>query len=374
MNRGFKGYVIAGADDMHLVDPDYTLLPMLEPLGFTIRSEPPSRDYIPRLTMLQRITVPDLTWTDLERLTDDELWRLHDSLVKQSTGQAGHGNLKLLDLKVELAYRAFVSCRLCGWCCDINRFHRAGRCGLQHDAYYERAYVHVAEEGPITPCAVIKLFACGLKCRGCQAHEVLRISREAKPLGPDIWDELRSAPGFQRASAVQWVGGGPDVSLPNILEALTFAPDLPPQVWNCDGFGMPVVYRLLQGVADVFLPDFKFGPGPCCEQVAGITNYWPVATTGLQEMMKQDARLIVRHLVMPGHLTCCTEPVMRWLSQYRDRLWISFLRFVPFSRAIGDPALGRCTTENEMETAHQLARDCGLRDIKESQGRFWLEA
>ena len=96
-------------------------------------------------------------------------------------------------------------------------------------------------------------------------------------------------------------------------------------MWNNHGYATDLVYRLLDGVVDVYVTDFKFGPDTCDRRVAGARDYWLHAKRGVELMAAQDARIIIRILVMPGHVECCHEPALELLAGYRERVWLSFV-------------------------------------------------
>jgi putative pyruvate formate lyase activating enzyme len=369
----YRGYV-SEAGTVSFIDPDFDTLALIQSLHpeFAINSEPPPQGFVPALLRTRQQTTAALSLNELAQVGEPALWELHDRLVRSPAASAG-GKVSLLDIKVELAARALQCCRLCGYACAVNRFRTAGRCQLKDEGYYQAVYVHIAEEPVITPCLVVKLYGCALRCKGCQAFDVLPIASDAKPLGPSLWQEVRQTSGFDQAIALQWVGGNPDESLYSILYTCQFAPDLRlPMVWNAHGYGSHEVYRLLEGVVDVFVLDFKFGPGSCGEAYAGVAYYWDYAAAGVEEVIRQGAKLIVRILIMPGHVACCHTPALQWLSQYREHVWLSLLEFTPMWRAVSDAGLRRRTTLEELQQVRKTAKDCGLREIDESQRRFWL--
>ena len=65
------------------------------------------------------------------------------------------------------------------------------------------------------------------------------------------------------------------------------------------------------------------------------------------------------------------KPAIRWLAQYRDRLWVSLIEFIPDHRALTDPALNRRTNRNEMAEVCTLIHEAGLRDVEEQSDEFW---
>ena len=104
----------------------------------------------------------------------------------------------------------------------------------------------------------------------------------------------------------------PTQFLPDILPALT--PKLPvPVVYNCGGYERVETLRLLEGLVDVYLPDLKYADNVLAARLSRAPDYFETATAALREMYRQvgaavleDGQLtrglLVRHLVLPGHL------------------------------------------------------------------------
>jgi uncharacterized Fe-S radical SAM superfamily protein PflX len=113
---------------------------------------------------------------------------------------------------------------------------------------------------------------------------------------------------------------------------------------------------------DIYLPDLKFGPavGPdsCGERIGGMPGYWPVVTRAIDAVRGAGRPVIVRHLLMPGHFACCTQPALTWLAARPD-LQVSLLtqyQPMPGSR---DELAGPLSAE-EIENAQALARALGV--------------
>ena len=85
--------------------------------------------------------------------------------------------------------------------------------------------------------------------------------------------------------------------------------DLPPIVWKSDFYGTDEAFDLLEGVVDTYVADFKFGNDQCARQIARVDRYLEVVTRNLLRACCQG-RLIVRHLLLPGHFDCCYRPIV----------------------------------------------------------------
>ncbi len=92
--------------------------------------------------------------------------------------------------------------------------------------------------------------------------------------------------------------------------------DLPlPVVWKSNFYGTIEGFALLEGLVDVYVADLKFGNDTCARQMAGVDGYMQIVTRNLLHVA-QGARLIIRHLLLPGHLECCYRPVVDWMCRH----------------------------------------------------------
>lgn len=122
--------------------------------------------------------------------------------------------------------------------------------------------IHIAEEPPINPSLLLSLSGCGLRCRYCQQAALLDpASVDGEQLDAAMWEKLC----IDGARSLSFIGGNPDESLYAVLRFLATAPsnwELP-VVWNCHAYGTPETMRLLDGLVDVYVPDFKYGDEYC---------------------------------------------------------------------------------------------------------------
>ena len=367
-----KGYV--QPDGRFLaVDADEKHLPLIRHLnpGFRIHTVPPPEQFVSarQLTLSHQV---GLTISALSKLSDAELNEVLATVWATTDGD--DGDATHFELIMEAARRLFIDCRLCGAHCGINRFEQAGRCGLGAEAHVSRVFTHIAEEPPLTPCYSIQLAQCGLRCLGCQAHEIVNVSasrleREVKRLDELDWPS--SVPGG--AKTIQFTGGGVVESLYPVLRAIRRMPTALselPLVWKSHGWESPEAIRLLDGVVDVHLIDMK-GSSECLEDYARTKDYWQHAVQVLEAACAQRARVIVRLLMLPGHSQCCYPLVLNHLAKYRDRVWISLLDFYPDHKALSDPNLNRSTNVEERQLAEGLVQNLQLRDIETQGATFW---
>jgi putative pyruvate formate lyase activating enzyme len=89
-----------------------------------------------------------------------------------------------------------------------------------------------------------------------------------------------------------------------------------PMLWNSNFFMTPESMKILRVLTDVWLPDFKFGPGRCAMTLAKTPWYWDTVTRNLALIADWGEDLSIRHLVMPNHVECCTYPVLEWIAEH----------------------------------------------------------
>lgn len=366
-------HIITPDGEMYVIDPGYDFLDML-PESVEINSQPPQSGFIPAVQITRSICVPGISKENLSSIETPRLWEIHERILNESNySNYESGTCTLLDLKAELAEREIANCGLCGWNCTVNRLEKKGtHCRLDAEASYSFIFTHISEEPVITPCVTIVMSGCSLKCKTCNATESLNPGG-GKKLTPKVWQEIRKVAGYGESVAIAVGGGNPDESAFQLLKAVRKLPaDInKPIVWNNNGFASPVLYKLLNGIVDVWLPDFKFGTDECGQQIAGVKNYFEVASRGVEEMTQQDARIIIRIPILPGHVECCCRNILEHLGKYRNKIFISPLEYLPTTEISGNVELNRMVTDEEISRVRFLISANGLRDIFEYGNGFW---
>jgi len=309
---------------------------------------------------------------DFSSLQTEQLWELHDELVKLL--HASKANVKrslpqenqnsLLDLKLELTSRIYKSCTLCPLYCRVDRLNgEVGRCGLAKGAWVFREGLLVNEEPFVVPTHEIFVSGCNMKCKFCQAWEGVVKTRVGVELSPCRFLQLVELRMGQGAINVHFVGGEPTVNLLAILEGLKVLKSPLPLVWNTNLFATDEAMKLLDGIVDLFIADFKFGNDECACLISSTKNYTDTVQRNLVKA-KETASLVVRHLVMPEHLDCCLKPVVLWLAEnLPDVTFHLMLNYVPDWKAWSEPKLCRRLTEAEKRKAKEIVKAVGLKRV-----------
>jgi len=163
---------------------------------------------------------------------------------------------------------------------------------------------------------------------------------------------------------VNLVGGEPTPWLHHWLETFKHVNVNVPIVWNSNAYYSPETANLLAGFADVYLLDFKYGPSDCARRISDAPDYWKVCTRN-HLLARKHGELIIRVLVLPNHLDCCTEPTLNWIAKnigVETRVNLMF-QYRPEWRAHEIPELRRHLTEKEIKKANQLAKKAGLNNL-----------
>jgi putative pyruvate formate lyase activating enzyme len=373
-----KGFILPDGRAI-IVDPrrsDEKALRELCP-GFKVESQKAPRGFVPGLVKCSDFMIQGMWPDDLKKYNDEDLWTVHNRLVKLAGGlkqtAPTHNWANILDIKMELARRILEKCDLCGLKCGVDRFETAGKCGLRDKAFCAEAFLHICEEAVINPSINVGMTGCSMSCIYCQAYERIegwKDNPEVMELTADVWNLIE----WEGAETLEFVGGSPTESILGILNFLDKAPKgfALPVVWDDHAYGSEKAYTLLNGLVDIFLPDLRYGNDACAKRLSGVPNYWQTATSSLKKMMEQNARVIVRILILPGHTRCCNKKALEWLSQCRQRLWISIMdQYVPMWKAVSDPEMGRIPTREEVQGVYCLAKDLGLRDVNKNPEDFW---
>lgn len=257
-------------------------------------------------------------------------------------------------------------CMLCEHRCGANRL--AGETGPCKAGAVPRVFRHRVEYGEeldLVPSHLFYLSGCDLRCAFCIAGANAFDPTRGRELTSEFFNEAVAWGRAQGARNVQWVGGEPTIHLPHLLDVMSRCNELPPVVWKSDFHCTPEALALLDGVADVYVADFKFGNDACAKQLAGVTDYLRIVTRNLSLATRQHARLIVRHLLLPGHYECCFVPVARWMRENLPEIEFSLRDgYLPAWRAQRIPGLDRPNSSADAIAAREFVERIGLRVIE----------
>ena len=263
---------------------------------------------------------------------------------------------------------------LCPRRCGAARTETAGSgvCGEGTLPRIARAALHRWEEPCISGTrgsGAVFFSGCALRCAFCQNEAISRggcgeavsIRRLA-----DIFRELvgQGAHNINLVTAAHFV--------PAVLDALELYRPGIPLVYNSSGYESMETLRLLDGVIDVYLPDYKYIDPAMARLLSGAADYPDVAWAAITEMRRQTGKAVyddqgmmtrgtlIRHLLLPG----LTGDAMRILTRIRDELPdtpVSLMgQYVPCGRAREIPGMNRRVTKREYDRVKAHMQMIGL--------------
>lgn len=255
-------------------------------------------------------------------------------------------------------------CRLCPHDCGTARAAASGVCRVGREAHIASEMLHYGEEEPLRPTHAIFFSGCTATCAFCTAARFAFRPTYGVVVQPEQLAARILERQAQGARSVALIGGDPVPHLPFIIEVRAALGQrlVIPLVLNSNFYVTADALDLMEGVVDLYLPDLKFGPpgphGDCGATLGGMPRYWPVVTQAIDRLYVQGKSLIVRHLLMPGHLECCTAPVLAWLAE-RPGITVSLLsQYIAPAHARG--TLAASLADDEIVRAQEMAASLGL--------------
>lgn len=252
------------------------------------------------------------------------------------------------------------ACDLCPSNCGVDRSQgQIGACGVGDSPAVYQNFMHYGEERAIIPAFVINLCGCGLACPTCP--ERLRFGQKRLPTGsPDAYAaalcnyfEHRQMP-----KTVEWIGGEPTAQIKFVLETSWCLkerlPEGPLIYLNTNGYFDIALLDMMAGAIDGFVFDLKCMPA-CTSIVGGNHDYFDVVTRVISRAASlYPEHIIIRHLVMPGHVSCCTAPVLEWCISHVPGASLNVMTgFQDFERGTALPDSDRASA---LALMHRLGR------------------
>ena len=269
-------------------------------------------------------------------------------------------------------------CRLCPRGCGADRAHgKKGVCGVTDEIRLGRAALHMWEE----PCisgnqgsGTVFFSGCSLGCVYCQNRQLSEADAgktvSAARLS-EIYLELQEigAANINLVTASHYI--------PQVADSLASARKNGlkiPAVFNCSGYELPESLKLLEGIIDIYLTDFKYMDSGAALRYSRAEDYPERAKKALAEMVRQqpepkfDSRgmmkkgVIVRHLLLPGMVENGRRTVRYVYETYGDHVFLSLMnQYTPFKRLEKDyPELCRKVTKREYDALVEYAINLGV--------------
>ena len=263
------------------------------------------------------------------------------------------------------------SCSLCPQDCRVNRASdQRGACGVGAQSFFAHDFLHLGEDEQLVPTYAVFLGGCTMHCLYCRKWRLLLEPDNGMPLDANFPPRVANAESAG-ARSLKFLGGTPEPHLPNLLSALRTLNSPLPIIWESSMFLSEQCLRLALGTVDLFLANLRYGSDDCAFALSGVRNY---VETARQATLRAAAYVpvLIRHLVLPGHLDCCTAPTLTWAAQHlwspkrprrpgdfpREAFQLLF-QYVPHHRVFDHPELGlsRRLTPEERQQAQQILQE-----------------
>ncbi len=267
-------------------------------------------------------------------------------------------------------------CCLCPRKCNVDRGVQTGYCGVGNTLRVARAALHFWEE----PCisgddgsGAVFFTGCNLRCVFCQNYQIAR-AEQGKEITIERLAEIFMELQAQKANNINLVTGTHYV--PQIADALRMAKEKGlhiPVVYNCGGYESVEALKMLEGLVDIYLPDFKYLDEERAKRYSHAKDYPTVAKAALAEMIRQQPQaefdergimtkgVIVRHLMLPGGIKDSKAVVNYLYETYGNQIYMSLLnQYTPLPHVADYPEINRKLKKFEYDRLVDYAISLGV--------------
>ncbi len=270
-------------------------------------------------------------------------------------------------------YHLIRSCEICPRRCKVDRLHgEAGICRALKLPEVSSHNLHYGEEPPISGMrgsGTIFLTHCNLRCIFCQNYPISQLGH-GKPVTVKRLTKIMLSLQDRGAHNINFVT--PTHYTAQIAHAIVLARKRGltiPIVYNTSGYERVETLRHLEGLVEIYMPDIKFARPETARRYAHAPDYYEVTKAAVKEMHRQVGDLVldesgiavkgllIRHLVLPGHVDE-TEEILRFIAEeISPHTYLSLMsQYFPAHEAFRDPDLSRRLSRNEYEMAKEFLK------------------
>jgi putative pyruvate formate lyase activating enzyme len=282
-----------------------------------------------------------------------------------------------LSKRIEKALSLLVPCRLCPRSCGVNRLKgEQGFCKTGRKARIASYNAHFGEEAPLVGqygSGTVFFSSCNLLCNFCQNFDISH-QNEGTEAEPEQMAQMMMDLAEKGCHNINFVT--PTHVIPQILEALNLAITWGlkiPLVYNSGGYDSRETIGLLDGIFDIYMPDFKFWDNRWAQRFCGVDDYRETAIAAIKTMHDQVGDLIldqqgiavrgllIRHLVLPKGIAGTPEITAFLAQEISANTYVNIMdQYFPCGKAYQDEYLQRKITSREYIEACQTALNAGL--------------
>jgi putative pyruvate formate lyase activating enzyme len=220
---------------------------------------------------------------------------------------------KELDKKIKVAFEILKKCELCERKCKVDRLKgELGWCKVGKEMRVSSYFEHYGEEPFLIPSFTIFFISCTFSCQYCQNWTISQRIEKGNTIEEKELAKIIDS--HTRCRNINFVGGDPTPYLPFVLKTLKYVKNDMPVIWNSNMYLSERGMNLLKGVIDIYLTDFKYGNDKCAERLSRVKNYCSIVKRNHLSARK-DSEVVIRHLILPNHIFCCSKPILKWISK-----------------------------------------------------------
>jgi len=167
------------------------------------------------------------------------------------------------------------------------------------------------------------------------------------------------------AKNINHVGGEPTPNILTILESLKLLDVNVPQLWNSNLYLTTQSLTILLDVIDIWLPDFKYGNNVCAQRLSKVKNYFDIVSRNHKIICENRDPIIIRHLVMPNHVECCSKPILEWVANNCSHALVNIMdQYRPEYLVVTKPDeyrdIARRPSRKELEEVYEYAKKLSI--------------
>jgi len=265
-------------------------------------------------------------------------------------------------------------CELCERRCRARRVNgEVGYCKVPNKLLVSSCFTHYGEESFLVPSLTVFFWSCNFSCVYCQNYAIShRLETPQELRARELAMLIAKSAERDACKNINLVGGEPTPYLPFIIVMLRELKKLKvelPVVWNSNFYMTKETMAILNNIIDIYLADFKYGNDDCAFRLSKAENYFSVVSRNLLNAARH-AEILIRHLVLPSHVMCCSKPVLEWLSanlryaMQRGSVVLNIMRqYRPEFKAYMHEEITRGVSEQEFACVVSHAEKLGLNYI-----------
>ena len=253
------------------------------------------------------------------------------------------------------------SCTLCEFRCQIDRLGgQAGVCRVHSNTYYLRDFINIWQElGPV-PCYTILFNGCYFNCPYCILGYMIQQPQTGIIFHPEDFISRIKVLQENGINNIIFLGGEPVIHLLSLFGLLKYLPPYLKKTLYSYLYLPQKTIELLTGSFDLFLAEYRYGNDQCAMKYSSARNYTSTIQRNIL-YLKASSKIIIRHLMLPGHLECCYRPMVNWLADNMPEVKLSLgNEYIPAYKARHFPEINRRVSDTEYQVAVRMAHERGL--------------